>query len=130
MNKLLLDTISTNPKLRKPGVYKIYLYRENKPITIPRFLKDDVSGLLYIGAAEKTPLYYRLNCFINTINPSKKQNNHSGANKVMNNKSLDKIIKVSSLMFDFILSSKAKMQEKKELKDYFEEFGEVPPLNG
>ena len=123
MNKLDCQTIRKISALKKSGVYKIYLFNKNKPIPIKRFINIDKSGLLYIGAAEKTTIYYRLNCFLNSINPSKKQNNHSAGNKIKNNEHLIKIIEENNLMFEII-------RIKKEIKDYFMKYGEIPPLNG
>jgi len=124
------QTLRSNPELKKSGVYKIYLYRKNKPISIKRFLNTDNSGLIYIGAAEKRPIYNRLCCFIKSINPNVRQNNHSGGKKVKENKMLLKHIGNSKLMFEYILTKKAKFLEKREIKNYSYKYGETPPLNG
>ena len=123
-------TILNDINLKKSGVYKIYLYKKGKPIPIYRFLNYDKSGLIYIGATEKTSIHYRLSCFLNSINPIRKQNNHSAGNKISKNKKLNQLIANSDLMFEFILTNQAKKYEKKELKDYRDLNGEVPPLNG
>ena len=70
MKKLTIENIKLDERLKSPGVYKIYLFNKN-PLTIQRLFKPDESGLIYIGAAEKTELIYRLSCFLNTIKNEK-----------------------------------------------------------
>lgn len=62
MLKLTIENLKTDKKLKDHGVCKIYLFNENS-LTIQRVLKPDEIGLIYIGAAEKTELIYRLRCF-------------------------------------------------------------------
>ena len=128
--KLDNQTLRSKPELKKSGVYKIYLYRKNKPISIKRFLNTDNSGLIYIGAAEKRTIYNRLCCFINSINPKMKQDNHSGGKKIRNNKILLNYIGDNKLMFEYTPTKRAKFLEKIELRNYSYDFGETPPLNG
>lgn len=128
MKKLTIENIKLDESLKNPGVYKIYLFNKN-PLTIQRLLKPDESGLIYIGAAEKTELIYRLNCFLNTIK-NEKQNNHSAGFKVKTNENLKRFLTQNTLMYDIILDLNAKKLEKNLIEKYKFEFGEVPPLNG
>lgn len=129
MNTLSFEKIKLDGNLKQPGVYKIFLLKKNKPKKITRLLCEDLSGLIYIGAAEKTNLEYRLNCFLKSISPSK-QNNHSAGNKIYNNPNLQYYINLFQLGYEIISCSKAKEIEKKLLLEYRLNFGEVPPLNG
>lgn len=128
MKKLTIENIKLDESLKSPGVYKIYLFNQN-PLTIQRLLKPDKSGLIYIGAAEKTELIYRLSCFLNTIK-NEKQNNHSAGFKVKTNENLKSFLAQNTLMYDVILDLNAKKLEKNLIEKYKLEFGEVPPLNG
>lgn len=128
MKKLTIENIKLDERLKSPGVYKIYLFNKN-PLTIQRLFKPDESGLIYIGAAEKTELIYRLSCFLNTIK-NEKQNNHSAGFKVKSNENLKKFLTQKTLIYDVILDLNAKKLEKNLIKKYKLEFGEVPPLNG
>jgi len=128
MKKLTIENIKSDKTLIEHGVYRIYLFNES-PLRIQRFLKTDDSGLIYIGAAEKTELVYRLSCFLNTIK-NNKQNNHSAGFKVKTNKNLNSFITNNTLMYDVIIDLNAKKIEKNLIEKYKLEFGEVPPLNG
>lgn len=128
MKKLTIENIRSDKTLIEHGVYRIYLFNES-PLKIQRFLKPDESGLIYIGAAEKTELVYRLSCFLNTIK-NNKQNNHSAGFKVKTNKNLNSFINNNTLMYDVIIDLNAKKNEKNLIEKYKFEFGEVPPLNG
>lgn len=128
MKKLTIENIKLDERLKSPGVYKIYLFNKN-PLTIQRLFKPDENGLIYIGAAEKTELIYRLSCFLNTIK-NEKQNNHSAGFKVKSNENLKKFLTQNTLIYDVILDLNAKKLEKNLIKKYKLEFGEVPPLNG
>lgn len=130
MKELNQKNLKEDARLVKIGVYKIYLYSSNGPITINRFLGGDNSGLIYIGAAEKTTLKYRLENFLRTLDPENKTNSHSGGNKIKGNQEIKKFISKHVLMYDVITTASAKFDEKEEIKNYKDQFGEVPPLNG
>lgn len=130
MKELNIEIIKIDSTLKQNGVYKIFLFKDDKPITIPRFLGKDESGLAYIGAAEKTSLEYRLTCFIASKDLTKKQNNHSGGIKIKKQTKLLDLTNDLVFMYKVLLTSNAKEKEREMLKNYITEFGEVPPLNG
>jgi hypothetical protein len=130
MRELNHKNLTEDVRLVNSGVYKIYLYSSNGPITINRFLGGDNSGLIYVGAAEKSTLKYRLENFSRTMNPINRINNHSGGNKIKINQEIRKFILKGVLIYDVITTASAKLEEKKEIQIYKERFGEVPPLNG
>jgi hypothetical protein len=82
MRLLSLKNIKNDISINNHGVYIIFLYQSLKPKLIFRFLENDETGLIYIGAAEKTSLAYILNCFLASKNLNEKQNNHSGGDKI------------------------------------------------
>ena len=130
MKELSTENIKTDLSLREYGVYKIYLFKDNTALPVSRFLEIDKSGLIYIGAAEKTKLAYRLNCFIASMNKEKKQNNHSGGIKISKNLKLDQYASQFVLMYEVNITKDAKEKERQLLDKYVSYYGEVPPLNG
>jgi hypothetical protein len=114
-----------------PGVYKIYLLSGNEPIHISRMCGIDQTGLLYIGSS-KHSVAYRLKCFLRSMSKERRQNNHSAGVKVLNSQVLRAFIGQGKLHFEcrITMNETAHDEEIKEIKDYREKFGEVPPLNG
>jgi hypothetical protein len=111
------------------GVYKIYFYVNDKPFSVNRILKCDMSGLFYIGCTNKQNFEKRLNNFI-LSSEKVKTNNHSGGNKISINDNLKKLISTGKLMFEIIEFDNPLEEERKMIDQYFDEFGEKPPLNG
>lgn len=117
--------------LDTPGVYRIFLFdSKGKPCAINRFIGSDSSGLIYIGAAEKTTIRYRLNAFLRSMDAAYRQDNHSGGKKVKERSVVANLVKNKRLFFSYLESLNAKKLETKELLKYIDKHGEVPPLNG
>ena len=130
MQLLTINNLKSDTNIDVPGVYQIYIQDNNKPLIINRLLKQDDSGLIYIGAAEKTNIHYRLKCFLNSKDPDRRQNNHTAGNKILHQVKLQKLIDQNKLFYNFITTKEAKKLEKSLIRKYINEFGEVPPLNG
>jgi hypothetical protein len=126
--KLNEETLNSYQSLNTAGVYKIYLHSEGRPMAIPRVLKQDDSGLLYIGQS-RSNARYRLWCFLRSMNLNYRQHNHSGGMRVFHHQGLQELISKNELMFEFITSPEPKKLEEIELNNYRTAFGEVPPLN-
>jgi hypothetical protein len=118
-------------KIKQPGVYKIYCLSGSKKATLQRLCEKDYDGLLYIGAS-KNDISYRLKCFIKSMDPHRKQNNHAAAIKILENKKLSQFISQYNLFFTFETQAAddAIVFERQELVTYRSAFGELPPLNG
>jgi hypothetical protein len=124
-------TLSNIQDLNKPGIYRIFLFdSKGKSSTINRFIGSDPSGLIYIGAAEKTTIKYRLNAFLRSMDETRLQNNHSGGRKVAKNDRLKEYIQDCRLFFSAEYCEDAKDKEFDAIKEYVGDYGEVPPLNG
>jgi hypothetical protein len=131
MQLLSIENIKVLGLKNSHGVYTIYICSENgRPIPIPRICGNDGNGRLYIGAAEKSTLEYRLFNFVHSMNIERKQNNHSAGVKISNNENLRTFINSNKLYFDVELTTNAKAIERIYLSEYSQIFGEVPPLNG
>jgi hypothetical protein len=115
--------------LNDKGVYKIYFYLNNKPYPIPRVIKTDTSGLIYIGCTKKQNLEDRLKNFL--LSSSKlKTNNHSGGNKIFKSEVLKDFLSKGTLMFEVFVNNSPLEEERKSIMSYVNDFGEKPPLNG
>lgn len=109
------------------GVYKIRLFRDEKPVRIHRFQGVDETGLLLIGRS--VDIDRRRRQFVNS---SKGRHGHSEGIQWYLVTRFSEIDKQTSLRFEFVkLESerKAKERERVELQDYFERYLETPPLN-
>ena len=130
MRPLTLFNIQ-NVELETSGVYEIYLCeKDGVPVPLNRFYITDVKGLIYIGAAEKTKISYRLSNFLNSMDPTRRQNNHSAGSKISSNPNLRNWMSQYFLYFNPIPTNHAKDKERELLKKYQSIFGELPPLNG
>lgn len=111
------------------GVYFIYSILENGyPKIVQRVLKNDSSGILYIGKSKN--LKERLRMLFRVLNPELyKADAHTFGKNYNQSSGLQDSFPLESLAVIYILSQDYSNLETTELKKYFEEFGEVPPLN-
>lgn len=118
-------------KIKHPGIYKIYCLSKSKKPILQRICDKDCEGLLYIGAS-KSDISYRLKCFINSMNPNRRQNNHAAAIKIIENSKLSQFLSQYKLFFEFTIhtTDDAIAFERQEFFTYRQKFGELPPLNG
>ena len=111
----------------KPGVYRLYsVARSGRPESISRVLSTDRKGTLIIG--ESTNLRRRLNSLKNIITQNSKRK-HSAATRYMRNPRLRKRFPPKRLCVFIEYCDDHKQREKKYLEGYFQQFGELPPLN-
>lgn len=116
-----------------PGVYYIrWVNGKGKPLPIPRVLRKDTEGTLYIGMTGRGPgsgLCNRLRTFWDKA--SGRQGAHSGAKRFLRN--LSSRIPVEHLEYCYRrlkTREKASGLERECLKYYETQYGELPPLNG
>jgi hypothetical protein len=115
--------------LQNEGVYRIFLYKDGKPSPLDRLVKTDYSGLFYIGSTERT-VEERLGEFLRGMNLNNNDEYHSGSMKIRRNTVLLEFVLEHSLYFSFEYCNVPKGMEDDLLKEYSQEFGEKPPLNG
>jgi len=122
--------LETSTIFNGPGVYKIRLLIEGNPLTIPRFLGEDRSGLLSIGVSGN--LEYRRQQFITGL---RKGRRHSEGNLLYLLKryaALERKVGPCSFHYAFCSSNHRRTAEHLEgklIKQYVKRYGEVPPLN-
>ena len=111
------------------GIYIIYsIFEDGKPQSLPRVLKVDSTGILYIGKSKN--LNDRLRMLFRVLNPKKyKTNGHTFGKNYNSSTRLKEAFPIDNLVFKYTLAKDYSELEKSKLKNYFDEFGEVPPLN-
>ncbi len=115
------------------GIYKIFAYQKNvdESVIIRRFVKDDITGLVYIGMTHKKSLRVRLKNFEISLRKVKTRN-HASAIKLWDRHSLQELRHCRFLVWcsNPIKLEIVKMVEDDEIKKYIQVFGESPFLNG
>lgn len=124
-NPILPDNLAN-----KKGVYIVIALRNGVRQPIPRILKTDKNGILYIGQTTDQDFETRIKNFRTVMNPSNAADNHSGALNIKQIKKLRDAFPIESLQVEIFPSETPKFDETKRIEDYRQEFGEVPPLNG
>ncbi len=109
------------------GIYKLF-YKEDKEIrSIQRFLGVDKEGVLYIG---KTNCYlHRVIELKKTIKPDMKSSSHICGRRYNKNDQVKKKFPYLNLFIELVGNVNPEKKERELLDEYFEKFGEVPPLN-
>ncbi len=102
----------------------VYFLKAAKPVS--RVLGRDEKGILYIGKGDIFSSQSRLGKLINAINDKEKNAHTAGDNYF---KRLNKEFPLETLTVEIRLTEQAEDMEIRELDDYFEKFGELPPLN-
>jgi hypothetical protein len=111
----------------KGGVYKIIAVNNYHRVPIKRFLGIDDEGILYIGKA----ISY-LDRVINlkkSISPDYKGSGHICGRRYKSNSKIAEQFPYNYLHIELIQTDNPKQEEAKYLKEYFNKFGEAPPLN-
>jgi len=131
MEFIKLSNPDVNTKLSaKPGIYKILaLGIGNKPLPIQRVCGNDPDGVLYIGQSTKQSIRKRVKSFINGITKGITKDSHPGAKTYVSSLKLYKKFPFDFLGVMYEPCSNAEQKEAKELKRYFDKYGELPPLN-
>lgn len=112
---------------KKGGVYKIIAVRDGTIIPQNRFLGIDTNGILYIGKA--TNYIDRVIGLVKSISPKYKGSSHICGRRYKSNPNIAKQFPFETLYLEIITTPEPEVTENKLLKDYFDRFGEAPPLN-
>jgi len=111
----------------KGGAYKLFYQANGQVRPIGRFLDIDNDGILYIGKAI---------CYLDrvielkkTIDPTMKSASHICGRRYYNNDNIVKEFPYPNLFIQLIGNDNPRDKEKELLSEYFNKFGEVPPLN-
>jgi hypothetical protein len=128
MEKWKSFDINQQVKYDGPGVYKIRLFREERPVPIRRFGGIDEEGILMIGVSDN--IERRRKEFVRASN---KGYQHSEGMQWFLVKHVSHLREsIYSLRFEFIetdTKERAEEMEGEEAWRYFEKYWETPPLN-
>lgn len=109
------------------GVYKIISITNGSKNPINRFLGVDYNGVLYIGKANS--FTDRVITLKKSISPKYKGTSHICGRRYKSNGNIAKHFPYENLYIELIPTDNPKKLEDKYLEEYFNKFGEVPPLN-
>lgn len=113
------------------GVYVVRALTidKQKSALLPRLLKVDKRGVLYIGSTPKRSLYERIGNFRNCVLPDTNGTAHTAGRKYNEIEALRKKIPYTQLAISIEVSSDPEKMEMDLIEKYRQEFGELPPLN-
>jgi hypothetical protein len=109
------------------GIYKLFSKRDGKIQPINRFLGQDENGTLYIGKA--TSYIDRVIGLKKTLDPKYKSSPHICGRRYNKNIRVQEAFPFTDLFVQLESSDDPVNREKELLLEYFNTFGEVPPLN-
>ncbi len=122
----LWDKINSNFQA-KGGVYKLIAIKKNVPVMIGRFLNVDQNGVLYIGKAES--FIDRVIQLKKSILSTYKGSGHICGRRYKSTPSIAQKFPDDILYVELEFAHNPSELEKQYLMQYFEKYGEVPPLN-
>lgn len=110
------------------GVYELYCTTSNnKPIPVCRLLKEDKSGVLYIGKADS--FLDRVIELKKSISPNYVSGNHECGVRYKESFAIKEKFPYENLYVKLTGAENPRLTETEKLDGYIKEFGEVPPLN-
>lgn len=109
------------------GAYKLLCKEDGKVRPIGRLLGSDLNGVLYIGKADS--YLDRVIGLKKTLDPKYKSAPHICGRRYNLNDRIKQAFPYPNLYIQLIGSDNPVGLEKQLLTDYFDKFGEVPPLN-
>lgn len=112
------------------GVYRLHCLEESRSeriVEVGRVLGFDSEGILYIG---KTPAGLgRIGDLIKSLSPTHKSLGHHAVLRYAKNPKFSEKFPFERLCVSFIPADDPATAEREMIRKYFENFGEVPPLN-
>jgi len=117
------------PNYHGHGIYRILLYKNNKPISIRRFQGVDDFGILSIG--KSVNIEKRRFKFYRTSIGKRKLGHSEARTWLIINKLSQDLFNSHSLMFTYKKTCPGEeiVEERDDLRKYFTKFLELPPLN-
>ena len=109
------------------GVYRLIFKVGDNYQPIPRLLEKDPEGVLYIGKADS--FLDRVIDLKKTIWPKYNSGAHIAGRRYKKNDRLKQRIPWDTLFVQLIPADDPKSEESQMIENYFNKFGEVPPLN-
>jgi hypothetical protein len=123
-----LSPIEVETGCDKPGIYRVRLFSNGKPVEIGRLGGTDRMGILAIGNSDNIEKRRKL-----FVRAKKGNHGHSAGIQWYLVTYHSKRFEKCTLMFQFtelVDKKEAEEEEEKEIWEYFKNYLEVPPLNG
>ncbi|MCB9312495.1 MAG: hypothetical protein H6568_06985 [Lewinellaceae bacterium] len=109
------------------GVYIIIGINDGKPIPVNRLLGVDVQGILYIGKANS--FLDRVINLKKSVSPKYKGTSPEFGVRYKKHKRIQELYPPDSLYLELISTGNSEIEERKLLDEYYQAFGELPPMN-
>ncbi|HNJ44305.1 MAG TPA: hypothetical protein PKZ53_27740 [Acidobacteriota bacterium] len=109
------------------GAYQLVALENEKPVVVQRFLGADLEGVLYIGKSDS--YLDRVIQLKKSISPQYAGKSHTCGRRYKSNPAIALKYPYELLHLQFFPSGQPELLEKQMLGQYFQRFGEVPPLN-
>ena len=109
------------------GIYKVIATDNEKPVAIQRLLDIDTEGILYIGKASS--FLDRVIILKTSTDPDYNSSNHEFGVRYKEHQTMKVKYPYDKLFVHLEASDKPDSLESEALKNYYEKFGELPPLN-
>ena len=123
---MLWDKIN-NAFGNRGGVYKVIAIKNEAPITINRLLGADTNGVLYIGKA--ISYLDRVITLKKSLDPVYISSNHDFGVRHKKHSLITEQFPYEILFVELLESENPNDLERKELNEYYDKFGELPPMN-
>lgn len=109
------------------GVYGLHWVDGSQTRSIPRFLKSDSSGLLYIGCTKKAKLFSRIKNIATALKKENTQMHTLGIR--IHELPWRNHMRIEDIRISYILSDEPESLEREMQINYLKKFGEDPPWN-
>ena len=109
------------------GTYRMFAKENDQVLPIGRLLGKDEQGTLYIGKA--TRFLDRVIDLRKTLDPDYKTSTHICGRRYNKNPSIQESFPFSRLYIELARDDRPGLKESELIQEYFERYGEVPPLN-
>ncbi|MCZ7357358.1 MAG: hypothetical protein O8C66_09930 [Candidatus Methanoperedens sp.] len=113
-----------------PAVYRIRLLKDKKPVVIPRWLKEDSEGVLYIG--KNGDMEKGRKRFLKGFEAGgalKNMGGHPASNMIYLLRKVNIKIESKDLEYSYYKTKEIEQFEGEAIVKYFKTHGELPPLN-
>ena len=111
----------------KGGVYKVIAVRNGQPRVINRLLGSDHDGVLYIG--NTTSFLNRIVILKKSTAPGYISSTHEFGTQYKEHPAIQVQYPFDELFIELLSNDNPEDFERRELKKYYDKFGELPPFN-
>ncbi|MBI3260713.1 MAG: hypothetical protein HYZ54_14735 [Ignavibacteriae bacterium] len=111
----------------KGGIYKVIAVRNGQPRVINRLLGTDNEGVLYIG--NTSSFLNRIVILKKSTAPGYISSTHEFGTQYKEHPAIQLQFPFDELFIELLTNDNPEEFERRELKEYYDKFGELPPFN-